>query len=567
MRQGLISELMDDLNRMLTRNWHQLASVVDESQRSVHRIAGLADERLGADVQRIGESMATAIGAAGDAVAEAIDAEIRALHRLLMDDHKAAMDRIRAEALARYATSPPLRSQDQVLDGLSQEAQEMVRRVLEDMPTRTTLIGPDELTAMLHALQQEVGDDVMTVNPIGHSSEGRLLEEFVIHGGPQQLVVIAGVHANELIGDNTMAYLADKLAKDAELREELGATWRFICIDPDSMALNTWINGPYTRNRDDFRPAGWEQPTMVFPCQHVTPDGRVMNASSQLPEMLALKSVIDAHRDDLVLIFELHNSEIGTFPLVSKAFHDLPAGLRDVIRGDLPLVASQWGIPVLLRSQEVVDARPTLRPEINDIEAETWEHGVPLAGYVGSDVVVFQPEFPLFAMPADGDHTPTDESFADVLIGQYVPAMREIHDFLAPALADLAPFLKPTRHLSRAQDFAAGAGAMADAAENVAASPVAQRPVLVSEKRHLLNYAHGQTPRRSIMFTRRALEEGMGPNPPRSVLAFHAAVMEREIEWGRRAEEVTGPPTPIDSVSAAQAASVLVMARHLLRRR
>lgn len=529
------------------------------------RVDAFAGDRLPISATKLAASMIDAIKAAAQRIVAAVTTEASNLRELLEARHHEAMRALRIQAHARQRLAIWPAAPAHHLGALSEPAQELIDLVMADMPTQTALLSPEQLDATMGGLAAGF-DGKITGDVAGHSTQGRAISTFTVHGGPRTVVVVGGVHANEPLGGITITYLARKLAEHDALRERLGYTWVFIpCIDPDSAALNTWIAREFSRTRDEMRPAFWEQPAMTLPCQHRGDDGLLVDVSPKLAEMLALKNVIDQHRASLAFAVELHNSDKSCYYLMSEAAWRLPPNVLTPLLRDLPQIAPRWGIPVIRNPQEEISAQPLAQPGITSLTAQTSVHGQPLAGYLGPAVPLFQPEVPLFVHPAEWNESPCGRTFAHVLAEDYLPPRRMVRDFLISGFNDIAGEIAPSRHLSMVRSHLSVGGRVDEQAAEVMRSPAARRQATVSEEHSLRDYAWGVTIRRVTSFARRALDAGLGPNPSRRAIAFRAALLEREVTWARRAEDITGWRTPLTHAGATQAASVLVFAEHLGR--
>ena len=195
------------------------------------------------------------------------------------------------------------------------------QKVIDTIPDYQVFLTPDELDESSRALAAEF-PEVVELSSVGTTRAGRDLICLRIGepcgaggdpsaGGPSQpaedrpAAVVLGVpHPNEPIGCMLIEHFTRCLAADRELRDELGYTWYFVkAWDADSLALNTWIKGPYTitnYSRNFFRPASDEQVEWTFPIDYKT-----LHFHEPLPETRAAMRLIDLVKPGL--IFSLHD--------------------------------------------------------------------------------------------------------------------------------------------------------------------------------------------------------------------------------------------------------------------
>lgn len=144
---------------------------------------------------------------------------------------------------------------------------------------------------------------------IGRSRQGRPIELVTLGHGSYSALLVAGVHANEPVGNLAADVLMHELADNARLRQQLDTTWNFINpIDPDGLLLNeAWFAAPPTPERyfgSFFRPALSRQPDYTFPLRVGS-----YEFSDQSPENQAFQAAIDLTRPNLLL--PMHNCEFG----------------------------------------------------------------------------------------------------------------------------------------------------------------------------------------------------------------------------------------------------------------
>ncbi|MGW0843721.1 M14 family zinc carboxypeptidase [Streptomyces sp. NPDC002787] len=168
-----------------------------------------------------------------------------------------------------------------------------------------------------------------TLRRIGVSRGGRPLRLLSVGHARRAVLVVAGAHANEPAGGSTVLALAERVARERELRA--GVSWHFVlCADPDGASLHTPL-APRTLldyHLGFFRPAGPEQPEW---------SPSVLAPDRLPPETRALLSVLDELRPYLQVT--LHGTDLGgSWVQLTK---DLP-GLAEPFAKS----AAELGIPV-----------------------------------------------------------------------------------------------------------------------------------------------------------------------------------------------------------------------------
>lgn len=164
----------------------------------------------------------------------------------------------------------------------------------QSKPTpRTTASRPPtwrELQAHVRSFATSL-PDLCQVFSVGTSRGREDWPLLVIGHGPLKMMVVAGSHANEPIGGQTIIALTEYVLDHSAERER--ATWYLVSSsDPDGLLLNeSWMGGTWPPtikefHRGFYRPAGPDQPEWTFPFDGVGP--------AHLPETQALMKVIDA---------------------------------------------------------------------------------------------------------------------------------------------------------------------------------------------------------------------------------------------------------------------------------
>lgn len=560
---------LEGVGIQLLRDQISVTSAVSSSAREVARLP--RDEVLAGTINDIGRDTSEAVGAAFKEARGAVRKEIHELHRLLIADHYRALDEIRQQAWTRNADAavpPPVEGP---VAELSEAAAHLLQKAEAVHVDRQGFPTDEDMCRDLDALVAEF-PHLMTKTQLGESAEGHPIVKYMISGGPEHALVIGGVHSNEPVGNITAVQLARLLASDDDLREALGYTWHIVaCVDPDAMRLNNdWFEQThFARNREEHRSARPEQPLMT-----VRRLGHPRYISHELREgeVSAITGPAERFGDDLAFGIELHNGETSTFFAVSEGVRRLPGEVQEALYADLAATAERCGLPVTRSLLEEVHIEPSPNPGIVDIEMDVGSlAGVTRFADYFSDVPMMHPDVALSVHPAFMDHTPSGMTFAEVLTEEYLPAMREALDVVTPALRELRLHAKDglegdaARRAAAANEGARTLAALIKQAERVAESPAAQRGATVSERHSMLDWAHGMFVRRAALFTRKAMEDGLGVDPSPRLAAAHAKLMEHELEWAQRAEDITGPAVPPAHAATVQLASILIMAHHLRR--
>lgn len=173
--------------------------------------------------------------------------------------------------------------------------------------------------------------DLVHIENIGKSREGRDLLCLRIGNGPKNALFMGCPHPNEPIGSMFLEYFSHQLAEDDEVRNSFPYTFYIIKVwDVDGYVRNEgWLKGPFTvthYTRHMYRPAGYEQVDWTFPI-----DYKKYHFHESIPETLAVKNLIDKIEPEF--IYSLHNSGFGgvywyltkDIPEIYPALHRIPA--------------------------------------------------------------------------------------------------------------------------------------------------------------------------------------------------------------------------------------------------
>lgn len=218
-----------------------------------------------------------------------------------------------------------------------------LKEIIKGVPDYQFFKSVEELNDDSSRLAEKYPDVVRT-EVIGQSRGGSEIIMEKIGRGKKNVLLFACPHPNEPVGSMMLSYLAEKLAADAQFRQEFDLTWYLIkCIDPDGTSLNQgWFKGPFTPLNyatNFFRPASYEQIEWTFPV-----DYKNYQFSDPLPETRALMQVIKQTKP--VFMYSLHNAGFG------GAFFYL-SGEHPAIYNNLTELVTERGLPLHLGEPEV----------------------------------------------------------------------------------------------------------------------------------------------------------------------------------------------------------------------
>ncbi|MDA8371571.1 MAG: M14 family zinc carboxypeptidase [Nocardiopsaceae bacterium] len=432
----------------------------------------------------------------------------------------------------------------------------------------TTFLGVDALVDRMHRIAA-AHPDAVAVREIGRSRLGDPLWSMTIGNGPRHALVFGGVHPNEPVGGLTALHLAQTLADDGALRADLGYTWHIIpCIDPDGTRLNeAWFTGPMSRShygRNFYRPAGDEQVEWSFPLSY-----KKAVFTRAMPETRALMHLID--KVTPAFMASLHNGEYGgvfyyvshTTPALTEQLTQIPAAFG------LPLETGEGEAPFIERFAPAIFG--CIRAEDAYDFAES--HGMdPLAHVSGASSAAYAErygtfylasEVPYWADPDADDHTPIDQSYADLLrargaeIGEVAQLIQEVLDELSGDFSVASPFLRATRA------FAPHLSGLAAQNATRAAAPENQRPAVVCERMSGIATVEAARLRYAGMLLRALDGEIAIGNRTPGIRRQHARLRERYQGWAADADAVPVMPIPINDLVGVQYAAVIACARHV----
>lgn len=218
-----------------------------------------------------------------------------------------------------------------------------IQRILQSVPDYQTFFTVDEMDR--HSMElAEKYPDIVSIRRIGKSQKGHPMYVLRIGEGKENAYIMGCPHPNEPIGAMMLEFFTEELARNRELREELGFTWYILkTADPDGVRLNEgWFRGPYTLYnyaRHFYRPASSQQVEWTFPVDYKT-----LHFHTPLPETAAVMRLLEEIRPRF--LFSLHNSAFG------GAYWYISEG-KDKILDELPLAAIHQQIPLSLGEPEM----------------------------------------------------------------------------------------------------------------------------------------------------------------------------------------------------------------------
>lgn len=407
---------------------------------------------------------------------------------------------------------------------------------------------------------------------IGTSQLGEPLLLTTVGHGSRDVLIVAGVHPNEVTGFRTAAHLARLVIDDARFREHYDYTWHFVHnLDPDGTRFNeTWFDRPGDFDayaRGFFRPAPEEQPEWTFPTAY-----RNAYFDQMLPETQALARVIDDLCPELYV--SLHNSESGgAYWYVSQWDVQLVDDLHRVAEtARVPVDRGEAESPHLTRLADGVYLASRFAADYDAIEAAGED---PAAGFQGSSsteyaaargAVTLIPEVPYWS-PATPSKEHTDESHA-AMIARTAAQMGEVAAHLNTLLDQAQPHMSvPSPFWTAALAFVPMLAADARADQQRAAAVRSDRPATIAETASRETRVRGFVLRYGGML-RRALQVQVDAglaNP--TVRTATAAVTTLFEDWLRRSDPVAVTALPVRAMIGLQLGSILVTADEIARRR
>ena len=318
--------------------------------------------------------------------------------------------------------------------------------------------GVDDLLTRFDALVEQY-PGLAASRRVGTSRLGEPIPAITVGTGPMQHLIVGGVHPNEPVGGLSAFHLARLLCENAELRDDLDASWTFVpCIDPDGMRLNEgWFADPADRTgyfASFYRPAPDEQVEWTFPFAY-----KNCYFDAVLPETAAFMRLIDTLAPDLLV--SLHNSELGgAYFYLSRPAGDLADRLRAVAgQVGLALHVGEPEAPWLAEIAPAVFNETTSQDAYEYLESIGEDPRTHIAGASSADytrrygTLCMVAEAPQWTHPDADDETPSGRAYVDVLraTGDELTALGEI---IVPALHRAEPLLRmDTPYLRASRKF------------------------------------------------------------------------------------------------------------------
>lgn len=215
--------------------------------------------------------------------------------------------------------------------------------VLDNIPDYKHFLTINELDRNSYYLAYKYPKEVK-VEIAGYSRNNQPIIHLIIGTGDKQALLYGSPHPNEPIGTLMLDYLAESLAGNKELREELSYTFHIIkSVDPDGTKLNEgWFKKElnvtnYARNF--YRPEANAQVDWTFPINY-----KDLNFKEPIQETKVLMDIIDQYKPEF--IYPLHNAGFGgTYWYLSHPYNDMYEALYDV--------SKEANIPVHLGEPEM----------------------------------------------------------------------------------------------------------------------------------------------------------------------------------------------------------------------
>ena len=204
-------------------------------------------------------------------------------------------------------------------------------------------------------------------------------------------------HPNEPTGALAALWLAESLARDENMRSDLGLVWHFVpCADPDGARLNeSWFSGPFSPAEyaaGVYRPPIDEQFEWTFHRAELDNPGL-----AAMPESRAVMAVIDALRPELLV--SMHNAEDG-------GLYTFTTDERPELRSGMETISTLTAIPLELGAPD--GPGELLSPGV--FHEPVSVSGIPgvcstdYAGQYGALGLTVEP--PLWVDPRAGDDSP-----------------------------------------------------------------------------------------------------------------------------------------------------------------
>jgi hypothetical protein len=363
--------------------------------------------------------------------------------------------------------------------------------ILNEVPDYQVFLTVDELNQSTFRLAKQYPDVVECLD-IGRSRAGDPIYALKIGSGKRNALLFAMPHPNEPIGSMMLEFLAQKLAEDKALREELDYTWYIVkCIDIDGTRLNEgWFKGPFTVANyaaNYYRPPSYEQVEWTFPIEYKT-----LKFDTPLPETQALMGLIEDTQPDFM--FSLHNAGFGgVYLYLSRDYPDFYPDFYKLVAGQqLPLHLGEPEVPFAVKFSDAVFGMIGISDNYDFLEknspkdpAEIMKGGSSSYEYARkfADPLFLVCEMPYFYNPAITDTTPTSDIQRDTILAglkfqkNHIQTLKDILEPVWPLLTLENAFKETTKNTleNAAEQFAA----QENWAQN---APELSRPATVAEK-------------------------------------------------------------------------------------
>ncbi|WP_323378938.1 M14 family zinc carboxypeptidase [Streptomyces smaragdinus] len=262
-----------------------------------------------------------------------------------------------------------------------------------------TYLGVDAVTSAARALAHRLPGQCR-LRSVGASRAGDSLWLLTVGRSVpsgRDVLVVAGPHACEPTGGNTILNLAEQVAREPDLRRD--RVWHFLlCLDPDGTRLNeSWFSQPwdlYAYFRGYYRPLPEFQPEWL-PHEDAGPQ----------PETAALLKVLDELRP--AVQFSLHTKDMGGgwIQLTHELSRAGDAVVASAVRSQVPLEVAPADTVGLLEVDQATFLMPTDSRAGNPLgdwtRHTTWLHAA--RRYKTASCVV---EAPMWALPSTQNRRP-----------------------------------------------------------------------------------------------------------------------------------------------------------------
>jgi hypothetical protein len=221
-----------------------------------------------------------------------------------------------------------------------------INEILRTVPDYQEFLTPEELHRHSVWLAEEF-PQVVQLQVIGTSTEGRPIELLTIGHGSRTALLLGVPHPNEPIGTLTLEFLSRLLCERPDLRKELDYTFLIVKVaDPDGLALNAgWLKGAFSPLKyalNYYRPPQDEQVEWGFPIHYKT-----LHFTTPPAETQAMMRLMEQYRP--AFFYSLHNASFcGVYFYLSRHLPALfPRLHRLVAVQGLPLHRGEPEVPYI----------------------------------------------------------------------------------------------------------------------------------------------------------------------------------------------------------------------------